>query len=302
MQKGFRQLKVAAISMKPKKWDKEANAVKMERFFRKAAGMGAKVAVITEGALEGYVVMDAIRKPELAIRLLEISEPRDGHYIKMFSNLAKELKMCLCLGLAERVADDVYNSAIFIDHDGIIRGDHHKMQFAEGYHPSWFFNRMGEQIRAFETPFGRAGFLICNDRWNPALGRALVLDGAQVIYILAYGSKKLRQDRAVLARARENGIPVVEANVGVNLIISRGEVVANERGVDKITVADIDIPTMPSATAAREVELEFLADRPQEMAKEYVKTMGSMKKRKVPSMVSSGARPRSNRPLSYHSR
>jgi len=286
MPKGFRQLKVAAISMKPKKWDKEANALKMERFFGRAAALDAKVAVITEGALEGLVAIDAIRKPELAARILEISEARDGPYIRRFSGLARELRMCLCLGFAERVGDEAYNSAIFIDHDGIIRGGHHKMQFAEGYHESWFFNRLGSQIRAFDTPFGRAGFLICNDRWNPALGRALVLDGAQVIYILAYGSKKLRQDRAVLARARENGVPVVEANVGVNLIISRGEVVANQRGVDRITVADIDIPVLPSAEAAREVELEFLASRPQEMEKEYVKYMASMRKRKTPQLVS----------------
>jgi predicted amidohydrolase len=286
MQEGFRQLRVAAISMKPKKWDKEANALKMERFFRRAARLGAKVAVITEGALEGLVFMDAIRKPEVGVRMLEISETIDGEYIQRFSRLAKELSMCLCIGFAERVADEVYNSAIFIDHEGTIRGDHHKMQFAEGYHESWFFNRLGSQIRAFDTPFGRAGFLICNDRWNPALGRALVLDGAQVIYILAYGSKKLRQDRAVLARARENGVPVVEANVGVNLIISRGEVVANERGVDRITVANIDIPMMPSPTAAREVELAFLADRPQEMEKEYARTMASMKKRRIQSIIS----------------
>jgi predicted amidohydrolase len=286
MQKGFRQLKVAAISMKPKKWDKEANATKMERLFRKAAALDAKVAVTTEGALEGLVAIDAIRKPELAVRMLETSERRDGPYIERFSGLAKELRMCLCLGFAERVGDEAYNSAIFIDHDGVIRGDHHKMQFAEGYHESWFFNRLGSQIRAFDTPFGRAGFLICNDRWNPALGRALVLDGAQVIYILAYGSTKLRQDRAVLARARENGVPVVEANVGVNLIISRGEVVANQRGVDRITVADIDIPALPCAEAAREVELEFLADRPREMEKEYVKYMASLRRRKIPPLVS----------------
>ena len=45
----------------------------------------------------------------------------------------------------------------------------HKMQFAEGYDKSWYFNRPGKKIRAFDTPLGRCGMLICNDRWNPLL-------------------------------------------------------------------------------------------------------------------------------------
>jgi predicted amidohydrolase len=274
--------------MKPEKWQKEANAVKMEKLFRRAADQDAKLAVITEGALEGYVTEDAMRRPELRTRLLEIAEPMDGHYIDRFSALARAIRMCLCLGFAERVANEAYNSAMFIDYNGAVRGVYHKMQFAEGYHESWFFSRLGRQIRAFDTPYGRAGFLICYDRWNPALARALVLDGAQVILIPAYGSKRPRQDRAVLARARENGVPIVEANVGVNVIISKGEFVARERGVDKVTVADIDIPIEPSASSARALEQEFLAGRAQEMEEAYAKTIASFKRRRVSLRKSSG--------------
>jgi Carbon-nitrogen hydrolase len=90
---------------------------------------------------------------------------------------------------------------------------------------------LGKQIRSFDTPFGRAGFLICNDRWSPELARALVLDGAQVIYILAYRIRSRRQDRTVLSIGKLNGVPVVEANVGSNLIISGGEVAAQEKGM-----------------------------------------------------------------------
>ncbi len=277
MEDGFTHLKVAAISMKPEKWNKEGNAVKMETFFRKARAQGAKVAVVTEGALEGYVVMDAIKKPELAARLLEISESRDGEYIKRFRKLARDLGMCLCLGFAERVDNDVYNSAIFVDQDGVIRGDHHKMQFAEGYHESWFFNRLGSHIRAFDTPFGRAGFLICNDRWDSALGRALVLDGARVIYIPAYGSRRPRQDKAVLSIARDNGVPVVEANVGVNLIISRGEIVSKQKGDDRVTVAEIEIPSLPSEALIEKIESAFLSRRKKEMEIKYAETMANLK-------------------------
>jgi N-carbamoylputrescine amidase len=262
-------LKVAAISMRPKKWNKEANATKLERLFRDAASRGVQVALATEGAIEGYVAEIAILKPELRDRMIDVAEKRDGEYIRRFSKLAKELNMCLCFGYAERAGSEVFNSAVFIDHSGSVRGEYRKMQFAEGYRDSWSFNRLGSQVRSFDTPHGRAGIVICYDRWNPILTRALVLDGAQMLYIPAYGSVKRRQDKAVLSRARENGVPIVEANVGLNLIISKGEIVVREKGVDKVTVAEIDVPVAPSQGEARKLEQEFLAGREKEMNVAY---------------------------------
>ena len=49
------------------------------------------------------------------------------------------------------------------------------MQLAAGYHESSWFNRLGARSRAFATPFGKCGVLICNDRWNPDLARIPVL-------------------------------------------------------------------------------------------------------------------------------
>jgi predicted amidohydrolase len=157
-QTGFNRLKVAAISMKPEKWDKDSNAAKMEMLFRKAADRRAKVAVITEGALEGYVVMDAIKRPELRSKLLEISEPRDGPSIKRFMNLAKSLEMCLCLGFAARAGNEVYNAALFIDHNGIIRGGHHKMQFAEGLSPILVLQQVGKTNSLVRYSFWESRF------------------------------------------------------------------------------------------------------------------------------------------------
>ncbi|MDA4121811.1 MAG: carbon-nitrogen hydrolase family protein [Thaumarchaeota archaeon] len=273
---GFKVLRVAAISMKADKWKVEENADKMERLFRRAGRLGAKVAVITEGALQGYVVMEAIKSPKRAEKMLAISEQPEGPHNLRFGQLAKDLGMCICLGLSERVGGDVYNAALFIDDQGRIRGRHYKMQFAEGNDPGWYFNRMGQHIRAFDTPYGRAGFLICNDRWDKTLARALVLDGARVIYILAYGDKSHKQDRVLVETARENGVPIVEANVGANLIISKGEIVARARGEDDITVADIAVPLAQSEEAVRELEREFLTRRGPEMKRRYAKTMASL--------------------------
>ena len=275
----YNSVEVAAISLKPAKWDKAANADKMEAFFAQAAKAQPKVILTTEGVLEGYVVMDVIYSPEKAEAMLEISEPIDGPYIKRFQGLAKILKTCLCFGFAERIGDDVYNCGVFIDSSGEICGKYHKTQLAEGAHPSWNFNRIGRTLRAFDTPVGRAGIVICNDRWNPLITRTLVLDGASLILIPSYGSKRKDQNKNVLARARENGVPIAEANVGMNLIISKGEIVAYKWGNDQISSAVIDIPVTPSPEMARFSEQEYLKRQGPEMEKRYKRTQERVSKK-----------------------
>ena len=269
----YTTLKAAAVSLKPRKWDKPHNADKLEALFRRAAGDRPDLVLATEGVLEGYVVMDVIKHPERAVDMLEIAEPIDGPYLRRFRKLAKQLGTCLSFGFAERVGTDVFNAAVFIDHEGEIRGKYHKSQLAEGASDSWPFNRIGESLRAFDTPLGRVGMMICNDRWNPMIARTLVLDGARLLLVLSYGSKTREQNGAVLARARENGVPIVKANVGMNLIISKGETVAYHWGNDRITTGVVHVPSPPSDIVAREYERQYLHQQGPEMDRRYRETL-----------------------------
>lgn len=269
----YESVEVAAISFKPAKWDKAANAERMEALFMQAAEKRPQLIVTTEGALEGYVVMDVIEGRAAAEALLAVAEPIDGPYIRRFQKLARSLNTCLAFGFAERIGDEAYNCALFLDQQGEICGKYHKVQLAEGTHPSWYFNRVGNRLRAFDTPLGRAGFVICNDRWNPEIVRTLVLDGARIILIPSYGDKSKRQNQAVLARARENGVPIVEANVGMNLMISKGEICAYQWGNDQITYGVVEIPLAPSTAIARQAEQAYREAQPSEMEQRYQKTV-----------------------------
>ncbi len=263
----FRRYKVAAVSTRPVRWNKAHNADKMEAFFRGAARQKPDLIVSTEGMLEGYLVADVTWHRERVEALLDIAEPITGPHITRFRKLAKLLKTCLCFGFAERIGREAYNTAIFIDHHGSICGKYHKV--SETTHPAWNFARQGSCVRAFDTPLGRCGVLICSDRWFTILARSLVLDGAQFILIPTYGAVSKAQNQAVLARARENGVPIVQANAaGMNMIVSRGETVAYARGIDRITTGFIDIPVAPSPGAASVCEREFLKLQPR-MHKAY---------------------------------
>ncbi|MCH2202325.1 MAG: hypothetical protein MK102_10165 [Fuerstiella sp.] len=262
-----RTVRVAAISFVPKKFDLAGNARRLEAAFRQAGQGGAQIAVAPEGVLEGYVVNEIIAGEVDEQRMNDVAVPLDHPVIERFRDLARELKMCLVFGLAERIEDDVYNCAVFIDHFGDISGKYHKMQLAEGYHSSWWFNRLGSRSRAFDTPFGRCGLMICNDRWNPQLARIPVLDGAQFLIIPSMGSRSKAQDEAVLSRGRENGVPVVEANVGVTLVVNDNQITSVDRKDEVITFGEITIASaVRQSPADRDrVEQEFLTWRNQEM-------------------------------------
>ena len=269
----FKRIRAAAVNFVPWKWHRDWNADRLESLFAEAAGCGVDLAVAPEGILEGYVANEPVHIPELREAMLAVAEPIDGPCVQRFRKLARKLKTCLVFGMAElRGRRDVCNTALFIDHRGTLCGTHQKMRFAEGYDPSWNFNRLGNRLRAFDTPLGRCGMLICADRWHPSIAGALALDGARFLCIPTYGNRGKGQDAAVLARARENGVAIVQANVGKNLIISKGEIVARDRRTDAITVADVDIPLPPGTRAARTLERRYLAERPAEMAALLAKT------------------------------
>ena len=265
----FRDVRVAAISFKPVKLDLEGNADRLEEMFREAAAGGAELAVAPEGVLEGYVVNEIINGEIPPEEMYRVSLTMRSGTIARFRGLARSLRMCLVFGLAERIDDEVYNCALFLDHRGRLRGKYHKMQLAEGHHRSWWFNRMGRHSRAFDTPFGRAGMVICNDRWNPDIARIPVLDGARYLLIPSFGSRARAQDRAVLARARENGVPIVEANVGVTLIVNKGEIVALSRKMTTITQGTIAVPAPASIRNRDRHERRFLSWRRREMPRRY---------------------------------
>lgn len=266
-----RRVRVAAISLVPEKLNVVANAERLERAFREAAAGGAELAVAPEGVLEGYIVNEVLAGKIPVAKMKDVALPLDHPVIGRFQDLARELRMCLVFGFAEKIGADVFNTAVFVDEAGTIRGRYHKMQLAEGYHPDWWWNRLGRESRAFETPFGRCGILICNDRWNPALARLPALDGAQFLVIPSYGSKSPKQDAEVLARGRETGLPIVEANVGLGLVVNAGEIAVVRREAEAVTFGEITIPAVRARDeAARDAEeAKFLAWREEEMRRRF---------------------------------
>ena len=92
--------------------------------------------------------------------------------------------------------------------------------------------------------------------------------------IPSFGSRSAPQDEAVLSRARENGVPIVEANVGVVMVVNQGAIVALDRQESTIAYGEITIPSAvaPDRAARDRAESEFLRWRKQEMARRLAVT------------------------------
>jgi predicted amidohydrolase len=147
------KVKIASLSYIPVKWDKEANLATIEKLAREAAGQGARILITPEGGLEGYLIDELRSSPERTkweVTFQEIAEPVDGPSVMKIRALARTLGVDLVLGFLERDRETLYNSCVWIDHQGDILHLHRKTHMAqpyfdpENYHP-------GYALKTFDT-------------------------------------------------------------------------------------------------------------------------------------------------------
>lgn len=224
-------IKVASASVLPHKWEKGINWNRIEKMVRKAADEGgAKVVVTPEGILDGYVIEDAngisdlIEKNKVIEKFKLLAEPINGPYIRKACNLANELNIFLVLGFLESRDTKLYNTAILVDPEGDIIGKYSKTHFAEGYEKKPEDYIPGNEYPVFDTPFGKAGIIICYDRQLPEPARIMALKGAQILFVPAYGSFTDGNGwNTILMRTRayENKFPVIFCNPYQSLLIDQ---------------------------------------------------------------------------------
>ncbi|MFJ5100282.1 carbon-nitrogen hydrolase family protein [Streptomyces sp. NPDC088554] len=184
----------------------------------------------------------------------------DGPEIRRLAALAGE--MTVVAGYCEAAGDTRYNSVVCVTGDGVL-GNHRKVHQPLNEDASY---ASGDRFRAFDTPVGRLGMMICYDKAFPESARALSLDGAEIgVCVSAWpGARtaastdlaadrwKRRFDLFDRARALENQIVWVSANqtgtfgslrfVGSAKVVDPGGEILAETGVTAgMAVAELDV-------------------------------------------------------------
>jgi predicted amidohydrolase len=240
---------LAGLRVMPTPWDKHGNLDKLEQFTRRAARHGARVIVTPEGFLEGYVWNDDNPKDFSREQYFAAGETVDGPLIGRVRALARELRIYLVVGFAERRDERMYNSVIIFSPTGDVASRYSKTHTADD-EP---FNTKGTEFPIADTALGRWGTLICMDRQLPETSRILAIKGAQLILVPAWGMYGEINDVMMRTRAYENGVHVVFVHPERCLIIDcAGTVIAQDRGAgDEIVAARITLCDSGTRSAIR---------------------------------------------------
>ncbi|HEY8832371.1 MAG TPA: NAD+ synthase, partial [Gemmatimonadaceae bacterium] len=114
----------------------------------------------------------------------------------------------VCIGFYEVWNNAFYNSALYVTLGGgtgepVIRHVHRKLFLPTyGMFDEERFVDRGFEVRAFDTAWGRAAMLICEDAWHSLTGTVAALDGATMIFILSASPA-----RGVWPREDEGQVP-----------------------------------------------------------------------------------------------
>ena len=110
-----------------------------------------------------------------------------------------------------------------VDDRGQVMGVYRKSHIPDGpgYSEKFYFRPGNTGFRTWPTPGATLGVGICWDQWYPETARALMLDGAEILFVpTAIGTEPHDPDldtsrlwrRAMIGHAVSNVVPVVAAN------------------------------------------------------------------------------------------
>jgi predicted amidohydrolase len=265
-------MRVAAVQMDVRIFDKARNLAVILEHLEAAARAGVKLAVFPECALSGY----CFNSREEA---LPESETVPGPATEKIASLASRLDCAAVVGMLERDGDQLYNAAAVISPQRIL-GTHRKVHLlCLGIDR---YDALGDRpFPVFDTGHARLGVNICYDCSFPESGRAVKLQGGQILAIPTnwpVGSDSWQHTPKV--RASENHIHVIVADrvgdergfhfVGRSQIVNYEGNVLEEAGETEETIlyADLDVAAADNNRVVRvpgQYEFDRIAARRPEM-------------------------------------
>jgi predicted amidohydrolase len=231
--------RIACAQYAAKNGDPAANLTLIARFAEQAAAAGAKLLVLPELAVSGYV------RPELVPGL---AEPIPGPASTALAALAHQLGLALAVGLAERdpATGRRHNTMLLLDANGTELLRYHKVHLWDT-EAAWA--TAGDNFRVAQLADLTVGQWICYDTRFPEAARTLARAGTQLaLAASAWLGPAEEWELAMRARAMDNGIYTAgsvhlgHAFHGTALIIDpHGTVIARgEPDRDQIITADLD--------------------------------------------------------------
>src|SRR6185503_10751655 len=177
-----RVLRLAIAQLRPRKGAYQENLGRLGTVFREAAAAPdpPELLVAPETALTGYFLEGGVR--DLAISADQLFADLSRQHQESASQ-----PLDIALGFYEVHGNRFYNSGMYATlggPDAGIRHIHRKIFLPTyGVFDEERFVEAGRSVQAFDTRWGRAAILICEDAWHSFTPMLAALDGAQLIII-----------------------------------------------------------------------------------------------------------------------
>ncbi|HTL06374.1 MAG TPA: NAD+ synthase [Gemmatimonadales bacterium] len=222
-------LHLALAQQKPRKGAYAENLARLGELFGRLAKAKEPPALLAlpETALTGYFVEGGVRE-------LARSAEQQFEDLARVHREAKAPPLDLVLGFYERWRTRLHNSAMVASlggrHAGI-RHVHRKIFLPTyGVFDEERFVEPGDSVAAFDTDWGRAAVIICEDAWHSLVPTIAALDGAQLLVVVSASPARgllpgaldgdtarptslIRWERTAQAIAGEHGVYVALAQL-----------------------------------------------------------------------------------------
>ena len=272
-------LRVAIAQVRPLKGNYAENLRRIGGVFAQIAAWEEPPALVVfpETMTTGYFVEGGVR--DLAVSAGTLFRDLAGQHA-----LSGAPALDVALGFYEEFDHRLHNAALYASVGGSepgVRHVHRKVFLPTyGVFDEERFVERGHDIRAFDTGWGRAGMLVCEDAWHSLVPTVAALDGAQVLLVLGAAPARgaglgqgrpasvERWERLVRDIADEHGLFVVLAQLvgfeggkgfqGASTVAGpRGDVLLRAPVFEEaIATADLDLAEVTRARS----EMPLLAD------------------------------------------
>lgn len=223
-------LNVAIAQFAPKKGDYAANIARIGDILAQAASVTPRpdVVQLPETAASGYFLEGGVR--DVAVTGGQLALDLQQSYLRAGGKGAAPIDVIV--GYYEIWHNTPYNAAMYVTLGGdapVVRHVHRKNFLPTyGLFDEERFVDRGHEIGAFDTTWGRAALLVCEDAWHSMTGTIAALDRAQVIFVVSAAPARglwpredrvpgpasvARWDRLIRDIAEEHGLYVTLSNL-----------------------------------------------------------------------------------------
>jgi N-carbamoylputrescine amidase len=201
-------LNLAMVQLGAVEGDIDATLAKAEDLIGEAATGGAQLAVLPEFfSREYWCQYRELRYTAYA------EDEDDGKTFEAVRRWAQEYGLAIIAGVYERAAAGLlFDTAIFVDEQGVIRGRYRKTHPAAVRSLEKLYFRGGVDWPVVELAGWRVGAVICYDLWFPEATRAVALNGAEVVVAPFATFDEPLWPEFIRCRAFENGVYFAACN------------------------------------------------------------------------------------------